>query len=209
MKKLLLLRVIPCLLISSVGISAAEPVLSVDQVLEIGIDDLAKKLGDMSEAGEDSAAQLWASAQRIRTESKLGKSSVQGVQRLSEWRGVLSRWCGAAIYSSSIDSMGGSLYAHITNRNVARIEAFFAKHYRELSTESKHGRPCELDFNKRALSNIKKGLEEFDEDDESSQAFAKRLTDTLNDEQSNLRYMFRGLADEKVKKELIKLLREY
>ena len=206
--KSLILATIPFVLSGASCLSAAEPELSIEQVLKIGVDDLAVKLGNASEAGEDDAAQLWATARRLKTEAALGKSSVQAVKRLAEWRAVINRWMDAAVFSSSIESGGGSLYSHIANRNDAAIEAFLAKYYVALSAVPKKGAPCQLEFNKKALANIKAGLKEADADDESGQDFAKRMTDTLNREQENLRYLLQHLSDEKVKKEVTKWLME-
>jgi hypothetical protein len=51
-------------------------------------------------------------------------------------------------------------------------------------------------------------LKDIEDDDEYGQGFTKRMTDTLNTEQENLRCLPQHLSDEKVKKEVTKWLME-
>ena len=116
------------LVIFTANSAADEKPMSVSEVLKHTPEKLAQILGNTSEAGEDHAAQLWATAKKIETNSTLGKKSVQSVQRLNQWRTVLNTWADLTLHAKSIETGGGTLWGHLSARNDAWIEEFLAKH---------------------------------------------------------------------------------
>ena len=63
-----------------------------EHIAKTGWLELAKELGDESEAGQDYAAKLQATARRVMTEDRVAGKSVRRVLVLDGWREALSRW---------------------------------------------------------------------------------------------------------------------
>ncbi len=88
--------------------------------------DLARELGDESEAGQDEAARLQAAAKRIETETRVASKSMRRVMVLEDWRGTLNRWDDLQIQLVWIGAEGGLMYYHMLFRNNAVNEDFLA-----------------------------------------------------------------------------------
>lgn len=88
--------------------------------------DLARELGDDSEAGQDEAAYLQAAAKRIETETRVASKSMRRIMILKGWREALNRWDDLQIQLVWIWSEGGRMYYHMLFRNDAVNEDFLA-----------------------------------------------------------------------------------
>lgn len=180
--------------------------MSIAEVLKHTPEELAQKLGNSSEAGEDYAAQLWASAKRAQTDAALGKTSVQAIQRLNQWRQVLNSWQDLKLHAKGIESGGGSMWGHLSARNDADIEAFLAKHVSTLSAEpTEGGKPFESNYLKTIHALIDAGTKEFKEMD-YLQEMAASTKKELQTAYANLQYLLRTLPEGDVKKAVIKLV---
>ncbi len=79
-----------------------------------------------SDRGQDEAANLYATAMRIKTEYALGQRDVQLVGQLDEWRVLLLR-CRCTVWDiESIQAGGGTMWGHNSAREVAPVEDFLA-----------------------------------------------------------------------------------
>ena len=158
MKKLTLLLIIAVLCNATHPIDAQEKPMSIIEVLKHTPEELAQKLGNSSEAGEDYAAQLWTSAKRAQTDATLGKTSVQAIQRLNQWRQALNSWQDLKLHARSIKSGGGSMWGHLSARNDTNIAAFLAKHATTLSAEpAEGGKPFQSNYLKTIHAQIDAG----------------------------------------------------
>ena len=182
--------------------------MSATAVLKYTPDKLAQKLGNVSEAGEDDAAQLWASAKRLETEAILGKTSVQAVRRLNYWRKVLNQWEDRKLEARGIESGGGSMWSHLSQRNDAWIEKMLAKHMVELSKEREdQGKAFTIDLLKPINAIIDTGLKEFDDDQQDVKNHAKQLKLQLEDTFGNLQYLIRSLPEGKARAAVIEMVK--
>ena len=96
------------------------------RVLKLDWVDLARELGDDSEAGQDESAYLQAAAKRIETETRIASKSMRRVMVLKGWRETLNRWDDLQIQLVWIWSEGGLMYYHMLFRNDAVNEDFLA-----------------------------------------------------------------------------------
>jgi len=79
-----------------------------------------------SECGQDEAANLYATAMRIKTEYALGQHDVQLVSQLDEWRALLLK-CRCTVWDiESIQAGGGTMWGHNSAREAAPVEVFLA-----------------------------------------------------------------------------------
>ncbi|MEI6536387.1 MAG: hypothetical protein WCN98_13660 [Verrucomicrobiaceae bacterium] len=99
--------------------------LTMAQALKLGVEDLTKYT-DQSEAGQDNAAQLYATARRIETEGTLAKRDLRQVIELGHWRTVLAKCRNGSCNAAYIVNGGGTMYSHAANRNGAALEDFLA-----------------------------------------------------------------------------------
>ena len=88
--------------------------------------DLARELGDDSEARQDEAARLQAAAKRVETETRIASKSMRRVMILEGWRDVFNRWDDLQIELVWIWSEGGLMYYHMLFRNNSVNEDFLA-----------------------------------------------------------------------------------
>lgn len=185
---------------------AEEKAMSVPEVLKHTPEKLAQVLGNTSEAGEDQAAQLWATAKRIQTESLLGKKSILAVRRLAQWRRILNTWDDLQLQARSIESGGGTLWGHMSARNDAWIEDFLAKNKEALSAERiNSGKAFESDYLKIVNAQIDAGLKEFGEDNAFMREHAVTLKEELKNAYLNLQYVLKTLPDGDLRNEIIRM----
>jgi len=188
--------------------NAEEKPMSISEVLKLTPEELAQKLGNSSEAGEDHAARLWAVAKRAETDATLGKKSVQAMQRLNEWRTVLNKWADHLLFARGIESGGGTMWSHLSARNDAWIESFLAKHMTSLSAEPKEGgKEFKTDYLKTVNATIDAGLKEFGEDNDHMRKQGLTLKEELKNTYSYLQYLLRGLPEGPVKKAVIEMVK--
>ena len=143
--------------------------------LKAGPDQLVELLGDQSEAGIDQAANLYATAKRIETESKLAAKDLSLVIALGDIRSALQKWnleCSAAGY---ILTGGGTMWSHGSVRAQVTIEDLLAKFATRLPlksqdmTESKAWKAL-----KSKASSLKLSKDMADSDPEASKNWAKQ-----------------------------------
>lgn len=180
----------------STGSRADEKPMSVAEVLKHTPEELARKLGNSSEAGEDRAAQLWAVAKRAETDAALGKTSVQAMQRLNEWRKVLNEWEDLKLRARGIKSGGGTMWSHLGARNDAYIESFLAKHMAALSAGHKaSGKPFKSGYLESLNATIDAGVRELGDDMPHLGTMAASAKDQLRNTYAHLQYMIGTLPD--------------
>ena len=95
------------------------------QALKLGPENLTD-LTDPSEAGQDQAAILYATAKRLQTENTLAKRDLQTVLTLEEWRAAISQCRESAFSLAYIINGGGTMYSHGSARDTAEVEDFLA-----------------------------------------------------------------------------------
>jgi hypothetical protein len=101
-----------------------EPVTQA-MALKLGIDKLTKYT-DESEAGQDQAASLYATAKRIETEHALAQKNLELVTTLDEWRLMITNCRQGSIGLAGIISGGGTMYSHGAARDSAAVEDFLS-----------------------------------------------------------------------------------
>ncbi len=118
---------ISLILTATLSLAAAEPAKkphtlddSQAHVLQSDWLDLARELGDESEAGQDEAARLQAAAKRIQTESRVAGKSMRRVIILNEWRETLNRWEDLQLELVCLWNGGGTLYHHMMAPTLSR-----------------------------------------------------------------------------------------
>jgi predicted pyridoxine 5'-phosphate oxidase superfamily flavin-nucleotide-binding protein len=96
------------------------------QALKLGPEKLTD-LTNPSEAGQDQAAILYATAKRLQTENALAKRDLQAVLTLEEWRTAIQP-CRESVFSLAyIINGGGTMYSHGSARDTAEVEDFLAE----------------------------------------------------------------------------------
>lgn len=189
---------------------ADEKPLSVAEVLKHTPAELAQKLGDASEAGEDRAAQIWATAKRAETDSRLGKTSVQAMQRLDEWRGVINQWQDLKLRARAIASGGGTMWSHLSARNDAHIERFLAKHAAALSAKRKAPtKPYESDYLQQLNRTIDAGVKELGDHMPELKTMAASAKEELKNTYSHLQYLLATLPESELKKAVTDLVKPH
>ncbi len=99
--------------------------LTVARALKLGVEELTQYT-DSSEAGQDNAAHMYATAKRIETEHALGQRDLRQVIKLGYWRSVLSKCRNGSCNAAYMVNGGGTLYTHAASRNGAALEDFLA-----------------------------------------------------------------------------------
>ena len=122
-------RPVALILVATLHLTAAEPTSpapndSLAPVIKADWLDLARELGDESEAGQNEAARLQAAAQRIRTEARVAAKSMRRVMVLAGWRDVLNRWHDLELEIVLLQSGGGTMWRHLIQRDDALTERF-------------------------------------------------------------------------------------
>ncbi|MBK1831231.1 hypothetical protein JIN77_10870 [Verrucomicrobiaceae bacterium R5-34] len=180
--------------------------LNTSEVLQLTLEQLAEKLGDQSEVGHNEAAQIWATAQRIQTDAVLGKTSVQAVRELNQWRQVLNDWSDLKLRVRAVHSGGGTMWSHLSARNDAPIESFLAKHQAALSAPPTGKRRVpKINYLKPLIQLIDAGLKEWDAG-EYQQQEAAALKKELETTHSYLIYMLQGLTEGATRQAVIELV---
>ena len=139
-------------------VSAAQdesPKVTAAEALKLGVDKLTEKLGDESEAGQDSAARFYAIAKRLQTENKLAAKDLMLVSDLDNLRQVIGDWDDAWCEGMYHVSGGGTMWSHMQSRNNAVLEDFLAEIAAKMPLkEGNAGEAVHAEWNK-----VKKGIE--------------------------------------------------
>jgi hypothetical protein len=101
---------------------AVAPAISYAEALKLGVDGLAAKRGDESEAGLDAAALYFATAKRMQTEQKLGAKDLSLVLDLERFREAAREWQDAWYEGIYYVSGGGTMWSHMQARSQAELE---------------------------------------------------------------------------------------
>jgi hypothetical protein len=97
--------------------------LTMSQALKLGMDKLTAYT-NKSEAGQDEAAYLYATAKRIQTENALAQKNLQLAVELQAWRDGISKCRQEAFSLASIVNGGGTAYSHGASRDCVAVENF-------------------------------------------------------------------------------------
>lgn len=104
--------------------------VSMELALKLGPEKLTRIVGG-SEAGQDIACRLYASAKRLQTENRLAKQDLRLVTELDELRHTLGNAIDGFCSMAYGINGGGTMYTHAESRNDAELEDFladFSKH---------------------------------------------------------------------------------
>lgn len=131
--------------------------------LKLGPEDLTKYT-DLSEAGQDNAALLYASAKRVATEYALAQRDVALVNELEDWRVVLRKCRNGSCSLAYLVNGGGTMYSHAEARGCAPLEDFLADLAKRLPLAKGKGDPKAARQIEDTISFLKK-LKPFDAGD--------------------------------------------
>jgi hypothetical protein len=109
----------------SFGAEEKKTPLTAARALKLGLDGVFGEC-DPSEAGQDQAARLYATAKRLETENALGQKNLELVLTLDEWRDVLTKCRRESFALAYIVNGGGTMYSHGSARDCAAVEDFLA-----------------------------------------------------------------------------------
>lgn len=156
--KLLSLLLLPVAGAALMTVSHAQddrPKVTAAEALKLGVDKLAEKLGDQSEAGQDSAALFYATAKRLQTENKLAATDLMLVSDLDNLRQVIGDWDDAWCEGMYHVSGGGTMWSHMQSRNNAVLEDLLAVFAAKMPLkEGNAGEAVHTEWNK-----VKKAIE--------------------------------------------------
>jgi hypothetical protein len=99
--------------------------LTQNQALKLGPEKLTAYTNE-SEAGQDQAAFLYATAKQIQTEQALALKDLEQVVTLREWRDAITKCRQGAFSLAYIYNGGGTMYSHAGARDGAMVEDFLA-----------------------------------------------------------------------------------
>ena len=139
--------------------------------LKLGPEDLTQYT-DPSEAGQDNAAFLYATAKRVETESVLARRDVALVIELQHWRASLRKCRNGSSSLAYIVNGGGTMYSHGQARDCAPLEDFLAGLSKRLPLAKGKGDARAAKQVDDAVAFLKK-LKPFDEGDATSTKAAK------------------------------------
>lgn len=94
--------------------------------LKLGPHKLTEYTGG-SEAGQNHAATLYATAKKLETEQALAKKDLESVVALNEWRDAITKIRQGAFGLIYIYNGGGTMFSHAGTRDAATAEDFLAR----------------------------------------------------------------------------------
>jgi hypothetical protein len=133
-------KAIPILLVTATGFAvmaaahmATEHLIATNhpltqaEALKLGPKQLVELFAYGTEATQDNAAQLYATAKRIETEQALAKRNLELVPQLDEWRQALAKCRAGSWELAGWTHGGGTMWYHSGERDCADLEDFLAK----------------------------------------------------------------------------------
>jgi hypothetical protein len=153
----------------------AAPPVPMATALKLGIEGLMEKHTDPSEAGQDAAAQLFAKAKQIETESALAKRDLNLVFILDEWRTLISDCRMGPPVLEGILMEGGTMYSHAVARDAADVEVFLAGMAKRLPLATGEGDKDSGAAVKKAIKELKELKMEPDADAEAKKSLAEEI----------------------------------
>ncbi len=200
MRYIITLLVLLCVFAPS-GLMAGPGALSAKSILAKDPDTIASDLHDVSEAGQDRAARIWATAKRLETETKLAATSVPGVMQLDYWRQTLNRWQDLWLDLRSVESGGGTMWGHFAARNDATLEKFLAAQCEGLSMDfSDSEENVSLDVLGRAAKHVQKGKVLAKDMGRDIDQLSKKLLQQVEEMQAELHFSIAGIRDAETRK---------
>jgi hypothetical protein len=131
-----------------------EPV-TISEALKIGEEGLTEYTG-LSEVGQDQAAELYATAKRIRTEQALGQKNLQLVIDLDGWRTVIAQCRKSCMSLGFTTNNGGTMSGHQARRDSVAVEDFLSEMSKSLPFSDGKGDPKALEVIDHTIGLIKK-----------------------------------------------------
>jgi len=175
--------------------------LTLSTALKLGPDKLTTYT-DESEAGQDHAAELYATAKRVQTEQALAQRNLQLVVDLQEWRQAISECRKDAFLLASIINGGGTLYSHGANRDGVALENFLGALAKRLPLAEGKGDPKAtkvIDDTIALIKNLKPDRGDAESDNQAKADLAgevKRVTEFL----TNFKYLIEQIPAEEAKR---------
>jgi hypothetical protein len=120
-----LLATLTAPLLAAPDAEEAKPPLTMTKALKMGPEKLTEYT-DESEAGQDHAANLYATAKQLETDLALAQRDLTQVAALNDWREAIAV-CRLSPFSLAyIINGGGTMYSHGGSRDCAELENFLA-----------------------------------------------------------------------------------
>lgn len=172
--------------------------LTMAKALKLGAEDLTQYT-DQSEAGQDNAAFLYATAKRIETEHTLAQRDLLQVSELDRWRSVLAKCRNGSCNAAYLVNGGGTMFTHAAHRNCAALEDFLADLAKRLPLKKGKGYPKaekEIDESIAFLKKLKPSDGGDVEPDKSAKADLADLVKELVEHWTELKEMIREVPAE-------------
>lgn len=116
--------------------------LPLDEVATRGLSDYlvryAKKTGDESEAGQDNACINFEHAKAAQNDARLLALTPEQQQQFKDARRLLQAWDNADYQVAEALAGGGTMYAHMQNREGAATEDFLGGFMKKLNNRARH-----------------------------------------------------------------------
>lgn len=176
--------------------------LTMAKALKLGAEDLTQYT-DQSEAGQDNAAYLYATAKRIETEHTLAQRDLKQVTELTKWRLILSKCRNGSCNAAYLVNGGGTMFTHAAHRNGAALEDFLTDLAKRLPLKKGQGDPKaekEIDETIVFLKKLKPSDGGDAESDKSAKAYLAALVKELEEHWTELKEMIHDVNADDARK---------
>ena len=176
--------------------------VTLSMALKLGPEKLTKYT-DESEAGQDMAADLYATAKRLETENALAQKDLSLVGELDYWRDTLSKCRGGSYSLASFVNGGGTMYSHGSVRDGCLVEDFLSEAAKRLPFKEGEGAEKANKQIDAAIAQIKKLKVANLGDEDSNKEMAKLMEEERADmiaEWENLKMMVSSISAEEAVK---------
>jgi hypothetical protein len=173
---------------------AVAPMISMEEALKLGVEGIATKLKDESEAGLDSAAYFYATAKRLQTEQALGAKDLRLVGDLESLRNATGEWLDAWYEGMYHVAGGGTMWGHLQTRCLAELEDTLAELAKRMPLKPGNATAETL----TRWGKLEKAIERakvFPEADAEMKAMWKTHQKVMHEKWERLNYEFQALDD--------------
>lgn len=173
---------------------AVAPMISMEEALKLGVEGIATKLKDGSEAGLDSAAYFYATAKRLQTEQALGAKDLRLVGDLESLRNATGEWLDAWYEGMYHVAGGGTMWGHLQTRCLAELEDTLAELAKRMPLKPGNATAETL----TRWGKLEKAIERakvFPEADAEMKAMWKTHQKVMHEKWERLNYEFQALDD--------------
>jgi hypothetical protein len=170
------------------------PAISMEEALKLGVEGIATKLKDESEAGLDSAAYFYATAKRLQTEQALGAKDLRLVSDLESLRVAAGVWLDAWYGGMYHVSGGGTMWGHLQTRCLAELEDTLAELAKRMPLKPGNATAETLTRWGKLEKAIAKA-KVFEEADAEMKAMWKTHQKVMHEKWERLNYEFQALDD--------------